>query len=100
MTGIHFFLSLIHISLTAIPKSAFQNMASLENVVLPSSATAIGEQAFKGCEHLTSVNLSKVEKIGTSAFEGCTKLGEVDLTQVTSLGASAFAGCTLSLIHI
>ena len=87
-------LDLEKTSLTAIPKSAFQNMASLENVVLPSSATAIGEQAFKGCEHLTSVNLSKVEKIGTSAFEGCTKLGEVDLTQVTSLGASAFAGCT------
>ena len=87
-------LDLEKTSLTAIPKSAFQNMASLENVVLPSSATAIGEQAFKGCEHLTSVNLSMVEKIGTSAFEGCTKLGEVDLTQVTSLGASAFAGCT------
>ncbi|WP_278842382.1 leucine-rich repeat protein [Holdemania filiformis] len=87
-------LDLEETSLTAILKSAFQNMASLENVVLPSSATAIGEQAFKGCEHLTSVNLSKVEKIGTSAFEGCTKLGEVDLTQVTSLGASAFAGCT------
>ena len=87
-------LDLEKTSLTAIPKSAFQNMTSLENVVLPSSATAIGEQAFKGCEHLTSVNLSKVEKIGTSTFEGCTKLGEVDLTQVTSLGASAFAGCT------
>lgn len=87
-------LDLEKTSLTAIPKSAFQNMASLENVVLPSSATAIGEQAFKGCEHLTSVNLSMVEKIGTSAFEGCTKLGEVDLTQVTSLGSSAFAGCT------
>ena len=87
-------LDLEKTSLTAILKSAFQNMASLENVVLPSSATAIGEQAFKGCEHLTSVNLSKVEKIGTSTFEGCTKLGEVDLTQVTSLGASAFAGCT------
>ena len=87
-------LDLEKTSLTAIPKSAFQSMTSLENVVLPSSATVIGEQAFKGCEHLTSVNLSKVEKIGTSAFEGCTKLGEVDLTQVTSLGASAFAGCT------
>ena len=87
-------LDLEKTSLTAIPKSAFQSMTSLENVVLPSSATAIGEQAFKGCEHLTSVNLSKVEKIGTSAFEGCTKLGEVDLSQVTSLGASAFAGCT------
>ena len=85
-------LDLEKTSLTAIPKSAFQSMTSLENVVLPSSATAIGEQAFKGCEHLASVNLSKVEKIGTSAFEGCTKLGEVDLTQVTSLGASAFAG--------
>ncbi|WP_270190484.1 leucine-rich repeat protein [Holdemania filiformis] len=91
-------LDLEKTSLTAIPKSAFQNMTSLENVVLPSSATAIGEQAFKGCEHLTSVNLSKVEKIGTSTFEGCTKLGEVDLTQVTSLGASASAGCpTLNL---
>ncbi|WP_281693817.1 leucine-rich repeat protein [Holdemania filiformis] len=91
-------LDLEKTSQTAIPKSVFQNMTSLENVVLPSSATAIGEQAFKGCEHLTSVNLSKVEKIGTSAFEGCNKLGEVDLTQVTSLGASAFAGCmTLNL---
>ena len=85
-------LDLEKTSQTAIPKSVFQNMTSLENVVLPSSATAIGEQAFKGCEHLTSVNLSKVEKIGTSAFEGCNKLGEVDLTQVTSLGASALAG--------
>ena len=48
------------------------------NLVIPSTVTVIGREAFKGGNHILSVVIpSGVTSIGNNAFEGCYKLVEV-----------------------
>lgn len=56
--------------------------------------TAIGSNAFAGCE-ITSVSIpSTITKIGASAFYQCTKLSRITLPKgLTEIGASAFRYC-------
>lgn len=68
------------------------------------SVTAIGNNAFRGCTSLTSVNgtgsvnvtiPTSVTSIGTNAFMNCTGLTELTLpANLTSVGQSAFQGCS------
>lgn len=66
----------------------FSNATNLEK---------IENQAFTGCEKLTSVDLSKtkVTAIGKFAFSDCTALQNVVLPdKLESLGSSVFTGCS------
>ena len=78
--------------------------------------TSIGEQAFEGCNDLTSVEFhckeigswfnwkqsiqdviigDEVTSIGKSAFSGCSDLTSVTIgNSVTSIGDHAFSGCS------
>lgn len=60
------------------------------------SVSAIGEEAFKGCTGITTVDFANgCTAIRTGAFSGCTGLTKVILsTSVTSISNSVFAGCT------
>lgn len=60
------------------------------------AVTAIGEEAFKGCTGITTVDFANgCTAIRTGAFSGCTGLTKVILsTSVTSISNSVFAGCT------
>ena len=62
---------------------------------IPDSVTTIGNDAFSGCDSLTSVNIpDSVTSIGESAFSGCTSLTSVNIPDsVTSIG-SAFGYCS------
>ena len=69
----------------AIPDCAFFNQStwhskiSLISVVLPSSITSIGIDAFRHCSRLTTVTISSsVTSIGEGAFESCSGLITVD----------------------
>jgi len=75
------------------------------NVVVPSqishngrtySVVSVGENAFAGCEGLTSVQLpSSVRAVSSCAFLGCTGLTKVTLPSgILSFGSCAFTGCT------
>lgn len=65
-------------------------------VEIGSAVTSIGEWAFSGCIHLTSVTIpSSVTSIGNSAFSGCGGLTNMTIPDsVTSIGNSAFTGCS------
>jgi hypothetical protein len=73
---------------------------SLTSIQLPSSLISIGDQAFRGCTGLTSVNFStpsSLTSIGAWAFYSCTGLASVNfstLSSLTSIGEWAFYGCT------
>ena len=43
------------------------------DVILPSSVTEIGDNAFYGCDNITSINIHEnITKIGDFAFQGCS----------------------------
>lgn len=79
-----------------IAKSAFWSQTLITSVVIPSSVTEIGEEAFINCKSLTSITFNgSVERIEASAFRGCTSLEEVVLPEsLTYIGEKAFYYCT------
>ena len=65
------------------------------DVVIPDSVTAIGDNAFAFCNHLTSVVIpDSVISIGDLAFANCNHLTSVTIPDsVTSIGRLAFSWC-------
>lgn len=62
-----------------IPNGLFSNCKSLSGMlVLPSSVTRVGNQAFYNCDGITSITIPpSVQSIGTNAFRGCDSLTAV-----------------------
>ncbi|MCR4664110.1 MAG: leucine-rich repeat protein [Paludibacteraceae bacterium] len=66
------------------------------------AVSAIGRQAFYGCQSLTGLTLPEgVKEIKPYAFAKCTKLEEMELpSSLTTIGENAFAGCALEDVYI
>ena len=81
----------------SVEASAFLNNTAITSVVLPDGITSIGENAFNGCESLTSVTFgenSQLTSIGDYAFLGCYSLESITIpASVTSIGEWAFVEC-------
>ena len=86
--------TIIPSSVTAIGENAFSDCSS--SVKIPSSVTKIGDNAFSGCTSLTSVEIpSSVTEIGRYVFYGCTSLTSIEIpSSITEIGWFAFSGCT------
>lgn len=79
--------------------------SELEEVELADDIIVIGNNAFEGCEKLTSINLEGVTTIRDRAFSGCKSLKKIDISKIRkfeenkySLGGlskSAFKGTNL-----
>ena len=82
-------------SITAIPESAFEGMSALKNVTLGNAVESIGNKAFLNCVSLLPLNLgSSLQTVGDSAFACCEQFTEISLPEsVISVGSGAFAGC-------
>ena len=83
-------------SVTSIGDDAFRGCDGLTSVTIPNSVTSIGNSAFSGCSGLTSVTIpNSVTSIGDYAFRNCSGLTSVTIpNSVTSIGGSAFSGCS------
>lgn len=83
-------------SVTKVGKNAFYKCTSLLSVVIPDSVTTIGSSAFYGCTSLTSVAIpNSVTTIGGWVFYECTSLTSVTIgNSVAEIGEHAFDGCT------
>ena len=79
----------------AIGDNAFWGCDSLTSVTIPDSVTSIGNGAFGNCDSLTSVTIpDSVTIIGGWAFAWCYSLTSVAIPDsVTSIGGHAFAWC-------
>lgn len=67
-----------------------RDLAKLTAVLLPSTCTAINDDAFRGCKRLVSVNLNNIQSVGNYAFLQCFALTELDMPNVLSIGNYAF----------
>lgn len=74
---------------TGIYNLAFSFIGTVEEIIIPSTISTIGEHAFMACSNLTSIKMmkpnhvvpiknSKVLKIGIGAFFGCSSLMSVE----------------------
>lgn len=79
---------------SGIGDSAFAGCSHLTSVTIPDSVTSIGEYAFRICDRLTSITIpNSVTSIGSFAFSGCYKLAEVyNLSDLTITAGSSDNG--------
>ena len=79
-------------SVTAIGDDAFYYCLGLTNVTIPDGVTSIGQNAFWHCEGLTSLTIpNSVTTIGKYAFCYCTSVTSVTIpSSVTTIGERAF----------
>ena len=92
--------------MTEIPASIARNATNLKKVVLPASATTVGNRAFEGCEKLSDINLSQLTTLKYSCFKNCKGITEYTLSPGTTVTAtysisdSPFYGSGLTKVDV
>ena len=83
---------------TSIGEDAFRNCSNLTSIEIPSSVKSIGDYAFYNCSALETVTFgvnSQLKSIGSSAFQSCSSLTSIEIpSSVTSIGEYAFNYCS------
>ena len=82
-------------ALASIGDNAFAGCQKLSSLQLPEGVTEIGRAAFNGCRALREITIpTGVTEIEDFTFGVCASLREIHLPEgLTSIGASAFTGC-------
>ena len=83
-------------NVTGVGEDAFYGCDGLTSVTIPNSVTSIEYGAFQNCRGLTSVTIpNSVTSIGMYTFSDCTGLTSVTIpNSVTKIGYGAFGGCS------
>ena len=94
------------VAVTAIENNAFKNCNNVKQVVISKNITTICEGAFASCKNITEIIIpdSVINIQGNissnGAFAGCVKLEKITFGRgIKTIGACVFSGCT-SLEHI
>ena len=82
-------------SVTALKNYTFIGASCLKNITLHNSLTTIGDYCFDNCTGFTTLELpTSLQSIGSSAFKNCNGLTTLEFpTSLQSIGSSAFASC-------
>lgn len=87
-----------------VSDSMFRHCYKLSNVVLPSSISSIGFEAFMECSSLSTINFSNLlnlKYIGTQAFKDSKLTGSLEFVyQLIDIQEEAFANTEISSINI
>lgn len=81
----------------------YGNRSSINKIIVLDGVTSIGDNAFAGCENLSSITIpSSITYIQNFAFWCCASLNSITIPDsVTSIGHQAFSGCSsLTSINI
>lgn len=83
-------------TVTAIGLQAFNGCDSIISLVIPDSVTVIGSWSFAYCTNLSSVSLgNNLATIGYRSFENCTSLKNITVpASVSTIGSEPFFNCT------
>lgn len=83
-------------SVTSIGDEAFRFCQKLTSVEIPNSVRSIGDEAFEFCRGLSSIDIPNcVATIGEWAFYGCSSITSLIIPKdLTSIGNRAFCGCS------
>ena len=90
-------------TVTAIGEDAFYNCRKLKEITIPAGVKTIGENAFQHCASLEKVIISEgLTDIGEFAFGSCGSLKEVKFPDsLETIGSKAFEYCkSLNSIYI
>lgn len=95
-------------SATEVPEQFYRHpyssgYSNLKKLILPTSIETIGDQAFKSCPNLASVNfgeLTSLKTIGSYAFQACKSLGAEFCDGLTSIGKFAFQNARFTKLRI
>lgn len=81
---------------TTIGENAFRGCNTLTSVIIPNSVTTIEEEAFFYCRSLKNVTIgNSVSFIGEEAFEGCSGLTDITLpNSLVHIDYGAFGKCS------
>ena len=82
-------------TVTAIGEEAFYNCRKLKEITIPAGFKTIGNSAFQDCDALEKVSFSEgLKKIGDGAFFGCSSLKDIKLPDsLETIGGYAFQDC-------
>lgn len=80
----------------SIGEDAFRECSAIKSVDIASSVKIIKQNAFIDCASLETIVIpSSVESIGYRAFMNCSSLKSLDIpSSVKTIGSAAFSGCT------
>lgn len=83
-------------TVTKIGEEAFRNCSNLISIQLPKSLTTIQNNAFYGCRYLKNITLpSGLTTLGLGAFSNCTSLTEIQIPSgIATIDKETFLNCT------
>ena len=86
-------------SLECIYNQAFQGCEQLTSIEIPSTVTEIQQAAFMDCPRLSDIRLNEgLLKLGANVFNGCAAKEIVIPNSVIEFDENAFSGCNATLL--
>jgi len=83
-------------TISKIGPQAFQDCCFITGIILPETIKTLGNDAFKGCTILETINLdyiTKIESTSYGTFDGCLGLKYINMPLVEELPKGTFNNC-------